>query len=131
MLNSTFKTFLKFHCKRLEMGWISTRAWVDQKTMNLKMRVSFLRRLVHVRWYRGSPPLTRFSLTRIPFSRFWLMYAQVGDFCVSRGHPTVPLTQISRNAVFFKSQNPRKAGTLCTIFWMLFWDDITIFLDEN
>ena len=30
------------------------------------------------------------------------MYAQVGDFCVSRGSPTVTLTQISR-----------KAGTLC------------------
>ena len=41
------------------------------------------------------------------------MYAQVEDFCVSRGSPTVPLTQISCNAVFFKSQNPRKAGTLC------------------
>ena len=41
------------------------------------------------------------------------MYTQVGDFCVSRGPPTVPLTWISRNAVFLKSQNPRNAGTLC------------------
>jgi hypothetical protein len=42
------------------------------------------------------------------------MYVQVGDFRVSRGPSTVPQTQISRNAVFFKSQNLRKAGTLCT-----------------
>ena len=41
------------------------------------------------------------------------MYAQAGDFRVSRGPPTVPLTQILRNAVFFKFQNPRKARTLC------------------
>ena len=40
------------------------------------------------------------------------MYMQVGDFRVSRGPPTVPLTWISHNAVISKSQNPRKAGTL-------------------
>ena len=44
---------------------------------------------------------------------FWLMYVQVGDFRVSRGISTVPLTQISCNTVFFKSQNARKVGTLC------------------
>ena len=33
------------------------------------------------------------------------------DFRISRGPPTVHL--ISRNAVFFKFQNSRKAGTLC------------------
>ena len=43
------------------------------------------------------------------------MYAQVGDFCGSRGPPTVPITQISRNAVFLKSQNPCNGGTLCTL----------------
>ena len=43
------------------------------------------------------------------------MYVQVGDFCVSRGPPTVQLTQIFSNAVFFKSQNPRKAGTLVIV----------------
>ena len=40
------------------------------------------------------------------------MYAQVGDFCGSKGSPTVPLKRILRNAVFFKSQNQGKAGTL-------------------
>ena len=37
----------------------------------------------------------------------------MGDFCISREPLTVPLTQISCNTVLFKSQNPRKAGTLC------------------
>ena len=41
------------------------------------------------------------------------MNVQVGDFHIIRGPPTVLLTQILRNTVFFKSQNPRKAGTLC------------------
>jgi hypothetical protein len=38
---------------------------------------------------------------------------QVGDFHISRGFTTVPLTRISCNTVFSKSQNERKAGTLC------------------
>ena len=37
-----------------------------------------------------------------------------GDFPVSKGPPTVPLTQILCHAVFFKSQNLRKVGTLCS-----------------
>ena len=43
------------------------------------------------------------------------MYMQVGDFCVGRGSPRVPLTQISCNTVFSRSQNVRKAGTLCSL----------------
>ena len=39
---------------------------------------------------------------------FWLIYTQVGDFPVSRGPPSVPLTQI-----FFKAQNLCKAGIIC------------------
>ena len=31
-------------------------------------------------------------------------------------HSRVPLTQISRNTVFSKSQNARKAGTLCSFY---------------
>ena len=42
------------------------------------------------------------------------MYAQVGDFGISWGPPTVPLTQIMRNSVFLNSQNPHNAGNLCT-----------------
>ena len=41
------------------------------------------------------------------------IYVQVGDFRVSRGPPTVSLTQILCNAVFAESQNSHKAGTLC------------------
>ena len=37
----------------------------------------------------GGPPFTW-----KPLMLFWPMYAQVGDFCISRGPPTVPLTQI-------------------------------------
>ena len=44
------------------------------------------------------------------YRNFWLMNAQVGDFSISRGPPSVPLTQISRKAVFVKSQNPRTQG---------------------
>ena len=64
---------------------------------------------------------TQLQLQRVPYLRvfhyrgshyrdFWLMYAQVGDFRIGSGPPTVPITQILRNAVFFKSQNPRKRG---------------------
>ena len=38
------------------------------------------------------------------------MYDEVGDFHVRREFPTVQITRFLRNAVFFKSQNPRKAG---------------------
>ena len=34
------------------------------------------------------------------YHNFWFRYAQGGDFCVSRGPPTVPLMQILRNKVF-------------------------------
>ena len=41
------------------------------------------------------------------------MYVQVGDFHISRELSTIPIAQISCNTVFSKSQNARKAGTLC------------------
>ena len=41
------------------------------------------------------------------------MYVQVGDLALVGDHSTVPLTRISCNKVFSKSQNVRKAGTLC------------------
>ena len=62
---------------------------------------------------RGGPPLTLFLLPRIPLPPFLAYVRASRDFCVSRGPPTVPLTRILCNAVFFKSQNLRKAGTLC------------------
>ena len=61
--------------------------------------------------YTGGPHLHGFHYRGTHYRGFWLMYAQVEDFCVSRGPPTVPLMQILRNTVFFKSQNPDKAGT--------------------
>ena len=59
---------------------------------------------------QGVPHLRGFHYRRSQYQCFWLMYVQVGDFCVSRGPPTVPLMRISCNVVYFKSQNPRKAG---------------------
>ena len=41
------------------------------------------------------------------------MYVQVGGLAVVGDCSTVPLTQISCNTVFSKSQNARKAETLC------------------
>ena len=64
---------------------------------------------------QGVPHIRGFHYRGSHYCNFWLMYVQVGDFCVSRGPPTVPLTRISCNAFFFKSQNPRKAGTLCIL----------------
>ena len=52
----------------------------------------------HTKKYTGGPPLTWFSLLRMPLPQFW------GDFRVSKGPSTVLLTQILHNVVFFKSK---------------------------
>ena len=62
---------------------------------------------------QGVSHLRGFHYRGSHYCGFWLMYAKVGDFRVSRGPSTVPLTRILCNAVFFKSQIPRKVGTLC------------------
>ena len=62
------------------------------------------------------PHLDGFQYRGSNYRNFWLMYVQVGDFCVSRGLTTVPLTRISCNTVFSESQNARKAGTHCNQF---------------
>ena len=41
------------------------------------------------------------------------MYLQVGISALVGDHSTVPLTRISCNTIFSKSQNARKVGTLC------------------
>ena len=62
----------------------------------------------------GGPPLIRKSLTQYPLTRF-LAYVRVsGGISVSRGPQYSPLTPVSCNTVFSKSQNARKARTLCT-----------------
>ena len=45
----------------------------------------------------------------------------MGELALVGDHSTVPLTWISCNTVFSKSQNPRKAGTLCTCKWILLY----------
>ena len=66
--------------------------------------------------FTGGPPLTRKLLTRFPLTRF-LAYVRVsGGILVLVGdHSTVPLTRVSCNTVFSKSQKTRKAGTLCSL----------------
>ena len=63
---------------------------------------------------QGVPHLHKNHKHGFHYHSFWLMYVQVWDFCISRG----PLqyhyvTRISCTTVFSKSQNARKAGTLC------------------
>ena len=59
------------------------------------------------------------------------MYVQVGDLAVVGDCSTVPLTQISCNTVFSKSQNARKVGTLCIFVGCAFdgySDSIVVFI---
>ena len=50
----------------------------------------------------GGPSLTHFHYLGSHNRSFCLMYVQVGILRISRGPPTVPLTQILCNAVSFK-----------------------------
>ena len=59
-----------------------------------------------------SPHLHGFHYPQIPLLRFLAYVRASGDFHVSREPPTV-LTWFRVTRFFFKSQNPRKAGTLC------------------
>ena len=52
---------------------------------------------------------------RFSLPQFLAYEGASGDFPVSKGPPTVPLTQISCSIVFSKSQNAGKVGTLCTL----------------
>ena len=49
---------------------------------------------------QGVPHLRGFHYHGSHYSILCLMYSQLGDFCVSRGPPTVPLMQILLNTVF-------------------------------
>ena len=52
---------------------------------------------VNISNYRGSPNYSFFNTAETQYHGFWLMNPQVGDFHVSRGSPTVPITQNPRN----------------------------------
>ena len=45
----------------------------------------------------------------------------MGELALVGDHSTVPLTRVSCNTVFSKSQNARKAGTLCTCYVSKVW----------
>ena len=78
-------------------------------------------------WILGVPQLHSFYYRGSHYREFCLIYAQVGDFCISRGPSTVPLTRILRNVVFSKSQNPRKVGTLCNPYHPIVFVKVTFF----
>ena len=69
--------------------------------------------------YRGSPTYTKITNTFLLQS--FLAYVRASAAFLSVGdHSTVPLTRISCNTVFSKSQNARKAGTLCMLkSWLI------------
>ena len=64
--------------------------------------------------YRGSSTYTKITKAVSTTTVFGLCTCKWGDFGVSRGLTTVPLTQISCDTVFSKSQNACKVGTFCT-----------------
>ena len=78
-----------------------------------------------INYYRGSLTFS-FHYRESHYGNFWLKYVQVGDFLISRGRPTVPLTGIVCNADFFKSQNLVNAGTLFTYPILLYLIDLNV-----
>ena len=50
------------------------------------------------------PQIRSFHYRKTHSYNFWLMYAQVGYFHISRGPPTVPFMQILGNAAFSSSK---------------------------
>jgi hypothetical protein len=56
---------------------------------------------------KGVPHLRSFHYLGSHYCNFWLMYTQVGDFCVNRGPSTVPLIQILRKCGFLPSPKIR------------------------
>ena len=63
--------------------------------------------------YRGSPTYTKITTMVSTNTVFGLCTCKWGILALVGDHITVPLTRVSCNTVFSKSQNPRKAGTLC------------------
>ena len=65
--------------------------------------------------YRGSPTYTKITNTVSTSTFFGLCTCKWGKLALVGDHSTVPLTRVSCNTVFSKSQKTRKAGTLCTL----------------
>ena len=118
IFDHSFKTIcLKKGCCWLETNLVS---WIITHAMTV--------RYCYFTWgssqstkivFTGGPPLTRKSLTRFPLTSF-LAYVRVsGELALVGDHSTVPLTRVSCNTVFSKSQKTRKAGTLCSHKWFV------------
>ena len=101
--------FNKWSASEVFQTWSS---WNQGLTSTLSASISMLQRKIIFAWkilYSGSPTNT-VSTTTV----FGLCTCKWGIFAlVEYPPPTVPLTRISCNRVFSKSQNARKVGTLC------------------
>ena len=75
--------------------------FLEMLPLEFQHLIQHVQRVPHLRTfhYRG------FHYRGFHYRDFWLMYMQVGDFRVSRGPHSAPLTRISCNPFFFKSQN--------------------------
>ena len=58
-------------------------------------------------WFTGGPPLKQFSCCQSHYRNFWLIYVDVGDFCVNRGPPFSP-TYVQHG--FFQVPNSAYGG---------------------
>ena len=94
-----------FNAFRLDQNFFS-RPFFCSFLKNVK-NVKSINNFTHV---QGIPNLRVFTTPDPTIANFGLCTCKWGNFCISRGSPTVPLTQILSNAGFFKSQNPQ---TLC------------------
>ena len=67
----------------------------------------FFERALLLEHCKGGPPLTQKTLTRSPTYTVLVLYAQMKNFCVSRGPPTVPKMYILYNVFFFEVPKSR------------------------
>ena len=72
----------------------------NHHTILLNFVVALFRRARDCNNIQGVPDLSSFHYCKTQDRIFWLIYLQVGCFCVSRGSTTVTLTQILNNAAF-------------------------------
>jgi hypothetical protein len=105
------KYYARKYGKRLEFFLPKTQQEIEEIARKKKVKqlesdlvVSIKHNFTILERVHGVPHLRGFHYRGFHYRNFWLMYIQVGDFRVCRGPPTVPLMQISRNAVFFQVQ---------------------------
>ena len=92
------------------LTWILHKLWSNSlnvlsrknnRRISAKFRIKSSDRICYRQLFtiQGVPPLIRFSNRGSYYHDFWLMYAQIGDFCDGRESLTVPLMWILHNPV--------------------------------